>query len=263
MLANPARSPGWTVAATGATHAVFTPKDNRRSLIVDPDGGHVRGAAWPVPIIAEAPWGDEGGAIAWAYPSTLLFRPRLEAPVVEEIVPFTPRQFSIGPDGAVYWLEATGALWEWRPGGTRRFVLFAPGAGFIRHEGVDIVLAPVERDAKGKALRKRLTNEWRCDGTPHERHEVSAAVEGQCSKVAVGPWTARAYPFSDLVRLEGGIGRAWLLACHGAFGVAWAGPSLLVTTQDGWLLFFPRLAEKLEALSAGPGLAQQEAARRE
>jgi hypothetical protein len=245
----------------GPAHAVFTPNGRWRSLIVDAGGAYEKGPIWPLPIVAEAPWGNDGGAIAWAAPSTLLFRPRLDAPVLTEKVPFVPRQFSIGADGSTYWLEASGALWEWLPGGTRRFVVFASGAGYLRHEGRDIVVAPVERDAKGRSLRKRFTHEWRCDGTPHERHEVAAAPEGQCSKVAVGTWTARAYPFSDLVRLEDAAGHAWLLACYSAFGVAWAGTSLLVTTQDGRLLMFHRLMERLDALSAGPGLAQTADAR--
>ncbi len=261
MLTHPARNPGWSVFTMGDGHAVFAPRDNKRSLLVDAEGRHTRGPAWPMPIVAEAPWGDEGGAIAWAYPSTVLFRPRIDAPVVLEEVPFSPRQFSIGPDGSAYWLETTGALWEWRPGGTRRFVLFAPGAGYIRHEGRHVVLAPVERDAKGSVLRRRFTHEWQCDGTPHVRHEVAAAPEGQCSKVVEGAWTARAYPFSDLVRLDDGTGRAWLLACYAAFGVAWAGPSLLVTTQEGRLVMFRRLAERLDALSTGPGLAELPVAR--
>ena len=261
FLTHPARSPGWTLVAMDENHAVFTPKASRQSLIVDAEGDHVRGPAWPVPIAGEAPWGDEGGAIAWAHPSTLLFRPRTGAPVVSEDVPFSARQFSIGPDGSAYWLEASGALWEWLPGGARRFVLFAPCAGYVRHEGRDLVLAPVARDAHGGVVRRRAAHEWQCDGSPHARRQIAAAPEGQCSKVAEGPWTARAYPFSDLVRLEDGTGRAWLLACYAAFGVAWAGPSLLVTTQEGRLLMFERLAERLETLGAGPALAQTTAAR--
>jgi hypothetical protein len=74
--------------------------------------------------------------------------------------------------------------------------------------------------------------------------------------VATGAWTARAYPFSNLVRLENGTGSAWLLTCHEAFGVAWAGPSLLVTTQEGRLLIFCRLAGQLDALESGPPIAQ-------
>ena len=261
MLTHPARSPGWSVFTIGDGRAVFSPVANKRSLIVDVEGRHVRGPAWPMPIVAEAPWGDQGGAIAWAQPSTVLFRPRIDAPAVVEEVPFSPRQFSVGADGSAYWLETSGALWEWLPGGTRRFVLFAPGAGYLRHEGGHVVLAPVARDRKGGALRRRFAHEWRCDGTPHGRHEIAAAPDGQCSKVAEGRWTARAYPFSDLVRLDDGTGRAWLLACYAAFGVAWAGPSLLVTTQEGRLLIFRRLAERLDALSTGPGLAELPAAR--
>jgi hypothetical protein len=63
------------------------------------------------------------------------------------------------------------------------------------------------------------------------------------------------------VRLEHQDGRAWLLACYSVMGVAWAGPSLAVTTLDGRLLLFPRLAERLDALAAGPALAQLQAER--
>ena len=262
MLNDPAHSQGWSVLTLDPEHAIFTPKGRWRSLVVDADGGHERGPMWPLPIVAEAPWGTQGGAIAWAAPSTLLLRPSADADVVRERVPFVPRAFSIGPDGSAYWLEVTGALWEWLPGGTRRFVLFEPGAGYIRHEGRDVVLSPLERGPKGGIVRRRSTGEWRCDGTPHVRNEIAAADEGQCAKVAEGAWTARAYPFSDLVRLEDGAGHAWLMACHAAVGVAWAGTSLLVTTQEGRLLLFRRLAEQLDALPAGPALAQPSAARR-
>jgi hypothetical protein len=259
MLTDPARSPGWTVFSLGDGRAVFTPKDNRCSVVVDADGALSRGPAWPVPIMAEAPWGDEGGAVAWARPSTVLFRPRHDAQVMSEQVPFSPRHFSIGPDGAVYWLETSGALWEWLPGRTRRFVLFAPGAAFVRHEGSDVVLAHVERHANGVLRRRRARHEWLCDGTSHTRREIPAAPEGQCCKGAVGVWAARSYPLSDVVTLERRNGQAWLLACHSPIGVAWAGPSLAVTTLDGRLLLFPRLAERLDALEAGPPLAQPEA----
>jgi hypothetical protein len=258
ILTNPARSIGWSVLGLGDGCAVFTPRDSLRSVVVDAEGGLTRGPAWPTPVLAEAPWGEDGGAIAWTHPSTVLWRPRRDAPVVSEAVPFSPRQFSIGPDGSAYWLETSGALWEWLPGGTRRFVLFAPGAGYIRHEGRDVVLAPVKRNPQGGPMRWRADHEWRSDGSPHMRLETPAAAEGQCCKVAIGAWTARSYPFSDLVRLEHQDGRAWLLACYSASGVAWAGPSLAVTTLEGRLLLFPHLAERLGALESGPGLAQLE-----
>jgi len=254
---------GWSVATCGDGHAVFTPKASRSTVHVDADGRLTAGSSWPVPVMCEAPWGDEGGAVAWALPSTVLFRPRAGASVIRDDVPFTPRQFSIGPDGSAYFLEVTGELWDWVPGGTRRFVLFAPGAGFVRHEGTSVVLAPVTRSPKGVLMRRRSAFEWRTTGVPHEREEIAAAAEGQCNKVAPGVWTARSHPFSDLVRLERADGVAWLLACHEAHGVAWAGSSLAVTTQEGRLLLFPQLADRLDALHAGPRLAQPGEERRQ
>jgi len=247
---------GWSTFTCGEHHAVFTPKASDRTVLVDAEGRVTEGSSWPLPVIAEAPWGEEGGAVAWAMPSTVLFRPRAGAAVIRDEVPFAPRQFSIGQDGSAYWLELTGELWDWLPGGARRFVLFAPGAGYLRHEGADVVIAPVARTPKGGVVRRRSPHEWRCSGVPHVREEIAAAPEGQCGKVATGRWTARSYPFSDLVRLERADGAAWLLACHEAVGVAWAGPSLAVTTHEGRLLLFPRLAERLDALEAGPRIAQ-------
>jgi len=252
---------GWSVVTCNESYALFTPKASSRSVLLDADGTPHEGSSWPAAILIEAPWGSEGGAIAWSSPSTLWFRPRAGAAAVRDDVPFVPRQLSVGPDRSACWLEVTGELWDWVPGGTRRFVLFAPGAGYVRHEGTDVVLAPVERTPKGVVIRRRAAHEWRCNGVPHVREEVAAAAEGQCNKVAPGRWTARSYPFSDLVRLERGDGAAWLLACHAAAGVAWAGSSLAVTTQDGELLFFPRLADRLDELDAGPGIAPFEAAR--
>ena len=254
---------GWSTFTCGAYHAVFTPKGSDRTVLVDADGRLTEGSSWPVPVIAEAPWGEDGGAVAWALPSTLLFRPRAGAAVIREEVPFAPRQFSIGKDGSAYWLEITGELWDWLPGGTRRFVLFAPGAGYVRHEGADVVIAPVARTSKGAVIRRRSAHEWRCSGEPHVREEIAAAAEGQCAKVAAGRWTARSYPFSDLVRLERAGGSAWLLGCHEAVGVAWAGSSLAVTTREGRLFLFPRLADRLDELDAGPRIAQLGAATRQ
>jgi len=54
-----------------------------------------------------------------------------------------------------------------------------------------------------------------------------------------------------------------LLGCHEAVGVAWAGSSLAVTTREGRLFLFPRLADRLDELDAGPRIAQLGAATRQ
>ncbi len=140
-------------------------------------------------------------AVRWrGLSSTLLFRPHRDVTPVVENVPFLPRQVSIGPDGSAYWLEATGrsGMDSGRPAPVR---IFAPGCGFLRHEGGGIVLAPVTRPSRvsaAAASRTRVAN----------RRHTARASGGPCRcggavlQGGSGAWTARAYPFSNLVRLE-------------------------------------------------------------
>jgi hypothetical protein len=51
------------------------------------------------------------------------------------------------------------------------------------------------------------------------------------------------------VRLDAADGRQFVLAVYSPLQLAWAGPSLLVTITDGTALLFPRLMERLDAIS--------------
>jgi hypothetical protein len=82
-------------------------------------------------------------------------------------------------------------------------------------------------------MRRRSAHEWRCDGVPHVSGGDSAAAEGQCSKVAPGRGRRAATLLGSACGSNAPTGAAWLLACHEAHGVAWAGSSLAVTTQEG------------------------------
>ncbi|MFI5178886.1 MAG: hypothetical protein ACHQO8_10000, partial [Vicinamibacterales bacterium] len=249
---------GWTLATASENRAVFTPNQSHSSVRVGPDGEMEPGALWPSAVTGEVPWGDEGGSLAWnVVTSTVLFRAHSGAEPVLESVPFQPALVPLEANGSAIWSHRTGGIWEWLPGRSGRLIIDAPSAGGLRVDRGDIVLSPVDRDDLGRALRRRLHYEWRYDASTRALRRTPTGPDGQCARAARrGAWTARSFPFSDLVRLDRDDGQSILLACHTPLGVAWAGTSLVVTTGDGIVLLFGRLVDHLEAFLAGSRLAE-------
>ena len=237
----------WRCATAGDGHAVVTPITGVDSVRVSSDGTWEIGESWPCDISGEVAWGLAGGAIAWNRSTrTLLRRPAAGAVPVVEAVSFEPVCVALLPGGAAVWYAADGTLWDWLPGAPGRFLAQAPVCGGLFVDGAELALAPIIRDEQGHLTRQRLYYEWRYDVRSSSLRRVDAGLDGQCLALAVHQdWTARAFSFSDVVRLDERDGRSVLLACPGPFGVAWAGPSLLVTTLDSQVLLFRDLARRL------------------
>ena len=248
---------GWAVSSGRDGRAVFVPAHASQSLDLAADGTTMPGRRWPAPITSEVPWGVDGGALAWnAVDATAHLRSRREGECVSAPASFKPMHAAVAPDGAVYWTDAQAGLWQWTPGHVATRVALLPAAGIPRFEGADLVVAPMPRDAAGRAARQRLRYEWKVDRATGAVDTVATDAAGQCAKVAVGEQcTARSHPCADLVRLERPRAEPVLLACYAPLGVAWAGSSLLVIAGGATVLMFTRLLDQLDALEAGPGLA--------
>jgi len=248
---------GYSLAHAGSAAAVFVPHDTTTSMHVLTDGTIVPGTTWPSAVTGECPWGHRGGAIAWSSRSSVVhFIAARHAAPVTFTVPFTPVSTTVAGDGTVYWSARGGGLWRWTPDQQPEFLCDAPTFGPLWADGEEVVLPALRRDAAGRVRRVRLRHEWRLrPGTGNVR-EVRIGPEGQCTSVATGPrWTARAYPFSDLIQLTDTTGTSVLLACQAATNLAWAGDALVVTTSDGTLLSFLALASRLgENTGAAPDL---------
>lgn len=241
---------GYSLASLDDNCATFTPHLSVESVRIGSDGQVETGSSWPAPITGEVPWGDEGGALAWNGPdSMILLRTRDGSDTVAEKVSFQPAQVALKPDGAPFWCAFDGGLWDWLPGSAGRFMVKTP-PGFLRVEGCDLVLDPFVRELSGGIARQRFSYQWRYDPSSDALRRSPTRPEGQCAAVATrGSWTARTYPFSDLVRIEHSGGGVIVLACHAPFGAAWAGRSLVITTDDGRVLFFRRLLDHIGALT--------------
>ena len=241
-------SRGASLATDGDSCAVFTPWPSRQSVRISSVGRIEDGSSWPYSITGYVPWGDDGGALAWNRDdSVILFRARTGTDPVVSRVPFQPALVAPRNDGAVFWYGAGGGLWEWLPGGSGRFLVATPESCALRLDGQELVLAPIVRDSHGHVTRRRFVHEWRYDPSGGGCRETAAGLEGQCASVAErGGWTARTYPFSDLVRLDLADVPRVRLACYSPFGAAWAGPSLLVATPTGVVLLFRDLTDRLK-----------------
>jgi hypothetical protein len=244
------------VATWDAERASFTPSQHDRSLRIGVDGGLEQGSRWPGAITAEVPWGD-GGALAWnAVEATTYVREHARSKAVAESLPFKPVHAAWAGGTVAAWCARDRQLWHWTPGTLARRGSVMPAAGFTRIEGAEFVVAPVERDGLGRAIRRRLGVEWRGTHTGHDWRPVVVGAQGQCAQVARrGSWTARTHPFADLVRLDADHGGAYWLACYAPLGIAWAGSTLVVVNCDGALLVFRGVIEAVEGLQHGPPIA--------
>jgi hypothetical protein len=250
VLTNDGLPRGYSLFASSPDRVVFVPAGSTESRLITSDGDVEAGSRWPVPITGEVPWGTDGGALAWnSTNSTILLRPHTGAEILVDSVPFQPIRVVLGPDGSAYWSASKGGVWTWLPGQSGHLLLDTPTWGGLFLDGDDLVLPPIARDDQGLALRQRLNYEWRCALTSPTLRQVSGAPEGQCLGVTQrGRWTARAYPYSDLIRLDSTDGDALVLACFAPTSVAWAGDSLVVGTGEGVVLVFRALIDRLTSL---------------
>jgi hypothetical protein len=252
---------GWSVATLPDDTALFVPAGSTNSLAVGVDGPPTTASSWPGPITGETPWPAAAGRLAWnARTHDVYWHAGAGAPPAHARAPFTPAHVACLDDDRPIWTGTDGRLWQWRPGDgpgdAPRLVATLPGPGIPRRDGTALVVAPMPRDAGGRAERRRLDWEWRVDVATGEVEQQACGVEGQCARVASsGRWTAATHPYADLVRLTAPDGRTWWLACDTPLGAAWAGASLVVALASGELLRFPHLRTSLSGPAAGPALA--------
>jgi hypothetical protein len=228
----------------GAVHS-------HKSFALDEEG-HVRPlSTWPRPMIAEVPWGTEGGALAWnAAEEGSYMMLRRDASAEPEIspVPFGPSWPLVEADGRTLWSSYFGGLWSWHPDGSARLEADIPPTLGIRREAADVRLDPVTTDEYG-TVRMPLYEALLWHPSTGRVDPLALGPEGVSWSISVDAgWTAEGHPHADLVRIISPGGRAFELACYYPFSVAWAGRSLVVvSTTTSVVLFFPHLRDVLEA----------------
>jgi hypothetical protein len=230
--------------------ATLTPYGARHSRRLFQDGHDEVGVDWPIEIAGEVPWGAKGGALAWSErESTLLLRSCDGADPLVEKVPFRPGEVAVGADGTAFCLALGGGLWEWLPGRPGRLLVDTPNAGSLYFEEDVLWLAPIVRNAQGQFVRRRGLDRLYYDFDHRALgHEACGPAGHETSVARHGAWTARTYGYSDMIGLRHEDGHSIALACYAPFRAAWCGPSLVVTTADGSVLFFRHLADHLAAL---------------
>ena len=231
----------------------------QRSVIVAPDGTSRTHHEWPRSIVFELPFGH-GGAIAWSNgcgrwpsiePAYVMFRRCAGDEVMVEDLPFRPALgtwwrdrvwFACYPAGVGAW---TGVA-SWRPGSVP--TLDYPGvlAIALRSEGDALVIEPGVPAEEGGFRPQRPATPWR-SSRRRRLGRAKSNPDGACSsRATAGGWTASAFPHADLVRVTPHEGAAIDLVCEAAFGLGWAGSSLIVSTRKRDVLLFPDLISRLD-----------------
>ncbi len=233
--------------------AILVPLHGTTSLRMDATGMATLHLTWPASIVGELPMGD--GAVAWSngtaqWPDVgegyVMYRERVGGPVLREPLPFRP---TIGAwlDGRLYWTLFRSGLGVWAPRewATARHDAHSFAGVTVTDDSVH--LAPLTRDDAGRAVRQVHARGWRLERSG-DLTPMALGPDGGCVAQAAGAgWTARAFPDTDSVQLTGG-GRVVDLVCYFPIALAWAGPTLFVSTASGDVLRFDRLAETLDRL---------------
>lgn len=245
--------PCLTTFTLNAREAVLGAVRTHESFAVDENGAVRVLSRWPRPLIAEVPWGTEGGALAWSSSdegSCIMLRRDASAEPEVWPVPFRPSLPLIDADGGALWSSYFGGLWSWRPDGTSRREAETPPTIGIRREGTGVRLDPIKTGDKG-TIRTPMTDAllWHPDTSRVDR--LALGPEGVSWSISADAgWTAEGFPHADIVRVTTPSGRTFDLACYFPFSVAWAGRSLVVVSTTACaVLFFPRLKDVLEAWS--------------
>jgi hypothetical protein len=231
--------------------AVVVPLHGTTSLRLDGEGGATPHLTWPRPIVAELPLGE--GAVAWSngtarWPAVddgyVLHRATPNGAVVHEVLPCRPTT-GAWHAGRLYWTLFRSGLGIWTPGAGATSRHHEHSFAGIAVEDDGLWLAPLTRDADGRAVRQVHATGWRLDAADDLVPVALDSAGGCVARASGGGWTARAFPDTDAVQLAQGRRTADLI-CPVPVALAWTGPTLIVCTATGDVLRFPRLADILD-----------------
>jgi hypothetical protein len=235
-----------------AGSAIFAPvHETNRSIRIASDGTWEELAPWPTRIYGEVPWID-GGTLMWGSEGerhVVGHRPAPHADCIIDPVPFWSWNVVTADGRLPMWPTHNGGLWEWMPGQGGRRLADLPSCLSGRALAAGIRFEPSFRPDAPRYPVKRDGHAFVYDPIAGTVNPEPLPVEGPCWSASVANgWTADAYVHADMIRLEHASGFHTWLICYAPFSVAWAGPSLVVTTMEGDVLLFPDLRPKLEAL---------------
>jgi hypothetical protein len=113
-----------------------------------------------------------------------------------------------------------------------------------------VVVEPAFLRLDETLLRRRAKTAWLWTFGSSGLTEIPLGLDGQCTgRAERAGWTAAAYPFADVVVVDGPEGGAARLAISYPLTTAWVGRSLLVCTVHGQILLFPLLLQRLFEVS--------------
>ncbi|MDE3155564.1 MAG: hypothetical protein KGN76_10710, partial [Acidobacteriota bacterium] len=245
--------------------ALLTGHADGRSLRVDAAGHVTPLPSWPVPVLADIPWGGDGGRLAWSIGDrpSLLFRPSADAADIDIVrvdVPFRPVRAAAGPDGRPVWTSLDGGLWTWLPGerAARRVVDVGPAVGIVWQDGAfRIDPLPVLPDGSTPRIVADFAWRWMPGDPAVTRFPLGAEAQSYATAVSRG-FTLRAHALADTVRLTTPDGRAFNLMVYCPVAAGWAGPSLVVVTGPCDVLLFRDLQHQLDAGRSDAGRAREQ-----
>jgi hypothetical protein len=250
-----------TVSYSVAEGVVCVTPYSHQSFLVRPDGSTSPCQTWPRPIIGQLPLG-ESGTVAWGngipgLPQTVvgaayvMYRRHGSDDVTIEELSVRPT-FGAWSEGRLYWncfptpVDSWTGLASWSPGepATREVpdvLLFGIHAG----EG-NVGLHPCAFKTGVGYERRLVTQGWTWHPATGLR-PLALGPNGAASAHAVSEtWTATAHPEADLVAFESRDGRRLSMTCYYPLRMAWAGPSLLVSTAEREVLLFEGLMDVLD-----------------
>jgi hypothetical protein len=257
VLTNEGVGRGVSVHTFDDRHAIVTPYGGRCSVLVAEDGSHRPLPEWPHPIVAEVPWGAEGGALAWGnhdrQHSHLMFRRTGHSTPEIEVLPFSAGATLLTrEDGTAIFPSHHGGLWQWAPGTGAHRMAEAPPCIGIGRLADGIRLDPVSRDARDRPTRDLARDAFLYRVGHVELTRVPLDRRGQRWSLATAAgWTATAFPQTDLVHVvQASRRRAFDLVCDYPVALGWAGRSLIVATCHSEILLFGQLQTSLDAADA-------------
>lgn len=226
-------------------HALFTVVNGTGGIRIGEDGAWVPDTEWPCPISGQVRWGA-AGAIAWhSGDRRVVWREHPDGAVHAAPMPVAGARAFPHPDGTILWTSVRGGLWSWTPGCEWRCLVDTPPLMGLQASGDHLRLEPRGQNLSF-AVREPLTEAFAWTPGADRVTVLPLGPEGPCWDTArAGAWTALAYPHADAVLLRHVDGGEQVLTCHYPFNVAWAGPSLVVSTGEGSLWAFRDLLTRL------------------